>query len=306
MAVFVLILFLLIVVGMVGMVYMRITGFSLSKNDNAISNSQEFYPFEEIKNNVIYLGNHKYRAIIECSSTSYDLKTEKEKDMIEMTYQNFVNSLTFPIFIYVQTTVFNNKKMLEQLSDEIKISNEKYPQLQEYAELFYSNISVLERYTQNNRIKRKLIIVPYEEAVNLEKLTDSEKEKHSLDELSKRVNIISDGISTISGIKAKRLNNVEMAKVIYSSMKKDQNEHIEDIVNEYYSSIIVEGDNPTIHTVGEDEKLDWVLSSAENKIINDVLYEDMPRVTRRHFEKCLQELGELRDKYAGYYKDNKK
>ena len=303
MAIFVLILFFIIVLAMVGMVYIRITGFSFSKNNDTISNSQDFFDFEEVKNNTIYLGNNKYRAIIECSSISYDLKTEKEKEVIEMTYQSFINSLTFPIFIYVQTSKINNKKMLEQLANEIKVSKEQYPQLQEYAELFYANISVLEKYTQNNRVKRKFIIIPYEEASNLEKLTKDEKENHSLDELHKRVGIVRDGISSISGLNAKRLDNTELVRVIYSSMKKDQDDHIEDIVDGYYSSLLVEGENPKIHSVGEDEKLDLVLANAENKIINEVLYEDMPRITRQHFDKCLKDLKELRKKYAGHYKD---
>ena len=62
-----------------------------------ISTAQEFLPFDDIKDGMIILGGHKYRAVIECSSTNYNLKTDKEKEIIEISFQRFVNSLTFPI-----------------------------------------------------------------------------------------------------------------------------------------------------------------------------------------------------------------
>ena len=45
--------------------------------------TQSFLPFKEIKDNVIDLGNHQYRTIIECSSTNYNLKTGREQEVID-------------------------------------------------------------------------------------------------------------------------------------------------------------------------------------------------------------------------------
>jgi flagellar basal body-associated protein FliL len=303
MAIIVLAIFVLVIGAMGFMVYMRLNNVKMSTGDNNIQSSQDFFPYKDIRENAIDLGENRYRAIIECSSLSYDLKTEKEKNVIEMSYQRFVNSLTFPIFQYIQTTVFDNRRMLEQLSSEISSSIQSYPQIREYAEEFMFNISRLDQYTKSNRIKRKFIIIPYDEAAELEKLTKEEKEKYALSELSKRTNIIIDGLSSIGGLKSRRLTNAEIARVLYSSTKKDHAEHMEDLLAGYYTSTIVGNDRASIHKIGEDEKLDWVLGEAENRIVNEVMYEDMPKATRKHFEECLNEVRNIRKKYAGFYKE---
>ena len=55
---------------------------------NDITSAQEFLPFEDITNNMIVLGNHKYRAVLVCSSTNYQLKTAGEREQIEMAFQS--------------------------------------------------------------------------------------------------------------------------------------------------------------------------------------------------------------------------
>jgi hypothetical protein len=195
--------------------------------------------------------------------------------------------------------------MLEQLSSEIASSIQLYPQIKDYAEQFMFNISRLDQYTRSNRIKRKFIIIPYDEASVLEKLTKEEKEKYALSEIDKRVNVVIDGLSSIGGLKSRRLSNPEIAKVLYSSMKKEHAEHMEDLFNGHYTSTIVENDRANIHKIGEDEKLDWVLGEAENRIVNEVMYEDMPKITKKHFEECLGEIRKIRQKYAGFYKEEK-
>ena len=65
--------------------------------DPNIKTMQEFLPFEDIRDNTIILSNHKYRAIIECSATNYNLKTPAERALIEASFQQFLNTITFPI-----------------------------------------------------------------------------------------------------------------------------------------------------------------------------------------------------------------
>ena len=84
-----------------------------------ISTAQDFLPFNDIDNNMIDLGGFKYRMIVECSSTNYNLKTGSEKEMIEMAFQRFLNSLQFPVTFYIQTKEIDNSKMLLQLEGDI-------------------------------------------------------------------------------------------------------------------------------------------------------------------------------------------
>ncbi len=86
---------------------------------------------EDIQDNMICLGGHKYRAVIEASSTNYNLKTDREKEIIELSFQRFINSLTFPITFFIQTKVLDNSKMLNQLENELAETVDKYPQMKE-------------------------------------------------------------------------------------------------------------------------------------------------------------------------------
>ena len=64
------------------------------------------------------MGGHDYRLVIECSSTNYNLKTDTEREMIELSFQKLLNSLTFPITIFIQTKVLDNTKILSQMEEE--------------------------------------------------------------------------------------------------------------------------------------------------------------------------------------------
>ena len=83
------------------------------------SNAQDFLPFEDIKDGVIDLGDFEYRAIIECQSINYDLKTSKEKEMIDASFQRFLDSLSFPITIHLQTKTIDNTKVLQTLENDM-------------------------------------------------------------------------------------------------------------------------------------------------------------------------------------------
>ena len=61
-------------------------------SENTIEDStQSLLPFEDIRDSMIHLGNHQYRAVLACTSINYGLKTEKEQDIIELSFQRFLN-----------------------------------------------------------------------------------------------------------------------------------------------------------------------------------------------------------------------
>ena len=103
-------LFMLIVFGLFGVVvYLMVKKVDPHNQDvtekENITSAQEFLPFEDITNNMIILGNHKYRAVLSCSSTNYQLKTAAEREQIEIAFQRFINSITF--FIYPFFKIFS-------------------------------------------------------------------------------------------------------------------------------------------------------------------------------------------------------
>lgn len=63
--------------------------------------TQAYLDIEEIKEDVVILKDGSMRAVILVSSINFDLKSEEERNSIIISFQNFLNSLTFPIQIVV-------------------------------------------------------------------------------------------------------------------------------------------------------------------------------------------------------------
>lgn len=68
--------------------------------------TQQFVSVKEIKNGVIILKDGSYRGILACSSINFGLKSADEQHAITLGFQNFLNTLDFPIQI-----VINSRKM---------------------------------------------------------------------------------------------------------------------------------------------------------------------------------------------------
>ena len=120
--------------------------------------TQDFVPIRDIRNGVIVLNNGDLRMMLMTSSLNFGLKSGDEQAAIIMQFQNFLNSLEFPIQISVQSKRLDITpyiKMLEerekvQLIDAMKI------QVHEY-------IGFVKEFTGKTNIMSKnfFIVVPY-------------------------------------------------------------------------------------------------------------------------------------------------
>ncbi|MFF2531591.1 hypothetical protein ACFVS2_22025 [Brevibacillus sp. NPDC058079] len=297
--------FLAMVGGMAFLVFRQLQKTDPTKVDtsvqDSISTAQEFLPFEDIRDGMIVLGGHKYRAVIECSSTNYNLKTEREKEIIELAFQRFVNSFTHPVTFYIQTKVIDNTKMLESLNEEIQESVTAFPQLEQYGSLYFNEMAGLNSYIGNNKQKKKYLIIPFDEAINLGDLSETEKFDFSSKELYNRASILVDGLGTI-GVKAKILDTKELAELVFSTYHKDNYTHVENVVNGEFLTLLTEGENNRMDTITEDARLDWILYESQMRIQNELMNAQVPDFMRNSFEEVIRELDALRDKTSGYYK----
>ncbi len=90
---------------------------------NSTISTQEHLRFGEIKKNTIIMKDGSLRAVLQVSSVNFNLKSEEEQNAIIFAYQDFLNSLDFPIQILVRS---------RKLSIENYILNvEKYAQKQQ-------------------------------------------------------------------------------------------------------------------------------------------------------------------------------
>lgn len=98
--------------------------------------AQQFLAIETIKENIIVLKDGGLRVILMCSSLNFALKSTDEQDAIIYQYQNFLNSLDFPLELVIHSRRLNIAPYLESLRERQKgeMSELLKIQINEYTE----------------------------------------------------------------------------------------------------------------------------------------------------------------------------
>ena len=110
-----------------------------SKDFNGIprETTDKLLDFDEIKDDMIIRKNRQqYVMVIQCKGINYDLLSEEEKESVERGFVEFLNTIRFPIQLYVQTRSLNLRKTIEGykekvnvIADEIKALRKRREQL---------------------------------------------------------------------------------------------------------------------------------------------------------------------------------
>ena len=202
--------------------------------------AQKFLPFEDIKDNVIDLGNFKYRMVVECSSVNYALKTDEEQEIIELGFQRVLNSLQFPFTLYVQTREIDNRLMISSLEEDIAKTKEDFPILSEYGDSYIKEMQNLTVNLNQTKQKKKYIIIPFDDAGQLTKMDKEERFEYAKEEIFQRAQMVKDAMAALQ-IKAHILNTAELIELMYSAFHKDNNGDVNPILSGEYLTMMVEG-----------------------------------------------------------------
>lgn len=84
------------------------------KNPNSTQNTLEL---SEIRDNMVIMADGSFRAIVACKSINFDLMSSSEREGIEYSYQNFLNSLNHPIQIVIRSQRIDIGPYLERLAE---------------------------------------------------------------------------------------------------------------------------------------------------------------------------------------------
>lgn len=87
---------------------------STPKNPNSTQNSLEF---SEMRDGMVIMNDGSFRAVIACKSINFDLMSEREREGVEYSYQNFINSLNFPVQILIRSQRVDIGPYIEKLVD---------------------------------------------------------------------------------------------------------------------------------------------------------------------------------------------
>ena len=254
--------------------------------------AQAFLPFVDINDDVIDLGGFKYRGIIECTSTNYFLKTEAEKEIIEQSFRNFLNTIQYPITFYIQTKELNYGRILETLRNDIENTKVDCPRLVAYAEQYYKEIENLKYTIENSKQKKKYIIVPYEETIEMNELNNKEKAEYSKKELDSRIMMLIENLASV-GIKGTRLDTAGLIELMYSVYHRDEDAAIDSILDGDYMEYIVSGLNKA-QKQDSLQKAIMVLQECESNMRFNVVNDRNPQRANELFTAITKNIEELK------------
>jgi type IV secretory pathway VirB4 component len=196
------------------------------------ANSQDLVNVKEVRDNTIVVKGGGLRQVIMVGGTNFALKSEEEQNVITQLYQNFLNSLDFPVQIIVHSRKINIDKYLEKLEDR---------KVQEPSGLLQNQISEYQDFIRNfvkdYAIMKKLFLVvvsyapasfipgaatvsrmlPFRKKQTPEGATaQSEADfKESVSQLRQRTDSVADGIRAV-GLEATILNDDQLVELFYN------------------------------------------------------------------------------------------
>lgn len=190
--------------------------------------TQEFVPIQEVRDGVMVLKDGTLRSIVLTSSLNFGLKSDDERNAIILQFQDFLNSLDFPIQISIQSRRLDIRPYLALLEDRYKeqINDLMKIQTREY-------IDFIKKFTESTNIMTKsfFVVVPYDPAIidlkagvagrffKRKSASEAAQDKQTSFEenrtqLEQRVSVVEQGLSRC-GIRLVRLGSEEVIELFY-------------------------------------------------------------------------------------------
>jgi len=228
---------------------------SIKRNSKPVEQHDinEFVKFDKIANDMIYQNNgERYTMVIQCKGVNYHLMSEIEQMAIEEGFIMFLNTLKYPIQLYVQTksidltsNVRGYKEKVKEFADKQNEVTARYHEVEDDVDstqeeidymkkekLKYTNIAEyaydITRYVEKMALNKHMlqrnfyIIFSYNksELATTEKFTPEEYEDLCYRELYTRAQAILGSLLTCS-VTGRVLTSNELAQLVYTSLNKD-------------------------------------------------------------------------------------
>ena len=242
-------------------------------NSNKLESAQDFLPFVDIGDQMIHMGNNVYHAVVEVSSINYVLRNDREKDIVELSFQGFLNSLAFPITLYISTRAMDYSKLVQSMKDDYERTYNDFPMMREYLQQNLIDMQDLSHSLGETRHKKKYVIVPYDASI-LTELDDEERYEATKEVLFERAQSVQNGLERISGINTKILDTIEIMDLFIQTYHRDGSQYADSLFQGNLTSIIVDSiDIARPDDFTEEELFDIMLhemqATLESKFINN-------------------------------------
>lgn len=203
------------------------------------NSTQSTLLISELRDGLVIMKDGSFRAVIACKSINFDLMSSTEREGIEYSYQNFINSLEFSTQILIRSQRVDIGPYLERLN-QIRKTNDNML----LGVLMDDYINFVDVLSQEANIMDKsfFIVIPYYTSEEAEKMTNQAKNfftsfgkkaattavtkidrptyDRAVSEMNNRVESVISGLFQI-GIHAVRLNTRELSELYYNFNNPD-------------------------------------------------------------------------------------
>ncbi len=299
----------------------------------------KFMQFDKIEDNMIVQDNgQRYLMVIECEGVNYDLMSQVEKTAVEAGFVQFLNTLRYPIQLYIQTrtvnigeSIQNYKNKLATTKKELDSKQQEYNRMlksenynEKQAEIIRREllrmknlyeygqdvIDDIQKTSSNRNVLRKhyYIVVPYYAAeIGTDLLNEEEKKSMIFSELYTRCQAL---IRTLFAceVKCKILNSNELVELLYVAYNRDESEiySVEKALqagyNELYSTApdVLDKQMRAI-----DKQIETNAIQLAKETIDEARLEKERKIKKKeeHFEELVKQMAEAllkeNEKYVG-------
>lgn len=136
------------------------------------TSTQNTLQISEIRDGIVIMNDGSYRSVVMMKSINFDLMSPQEREGVEFGFQGFLNSLYFPVQIFVRSTKVDIRPYIEKLD---KIRSEHDNML--LALLMEDYIAYMIDLAEQTNImeKRFYIVIPFFQSADTQKAVQASK-----------------------------------------------------------------------------------------------------------------------------------
>jgi type IV secretory pathway VirB4 component len=201
------------------------------------NSTQNTLLISDVRDGVVIMNDGSFRSVVMLKSINFDLMSPQEQEAVEYAYQGFLNSLYFPIQIFVRSKKIDIGPYIEKLS---KIRSEHDNMLLAMLMDDYINFMVATAEQTNIMDKQFYIVIPFFPTISAQKAVEASKSfitnvfgkkdehvtvneadlKAAKDELKNRIQAVLNGLLQCS-IQGIPLDTQELIELYYDAYNPD-------------------------------------------------------------------------------------
>ena len=192
----------------------------------------------ELRDGMVIMKDGSFRAVVACQSINFDLMSSSEREGVEYSYQNFLNSLSFTVQILIRSQRVDIAPYIARLS-EIRRNNDNML----LGILMDDYIRFINLLSQEANIMDKsfFVVIPYYPSAEQERILNETRSifasfkkttsqsvtridrntyDQAMSEINNRIEVVTSGLFQI-GINSVRLSTRQLAQLYYDFNNPD-------------------------------------------------------------------------------------